>query len=118
LKTLLKLVIAVAVLNAVYRGGMAAYTYFQIRDQTEQLLVFDTNSTPEQLETAIIQLAQAEGVALTEETVTVERTGARTSARAGYVASVEFFPSVVYPIPLSFDVSSVSTGPLKPGAAP
>jgi hypothetical protein len=118
LTTILKLLVAVAVLNAVGRGGMAAWDYYQLRDGAERLLVFDLQSTPDELKTQILEMGNRLELPVAAENVSVEREGARTTATVAYTQPVEFFPSVVYPIPFSFTVNEFSTGPLKPGAAP
>jgi hypothetical protein len=116
LKTILKLLVAIAVLNAVGRGGMAALSYFQFKDETERLIVFDVASTPDELKSQILTIGSRHGLAVVPEDVSVERQGSRTTASAGYTAVVEYFPRYTYAMPVSFTVEAFSAGPLKPGA--
>lgn len=104
MKTIIKLVITLAILNAAARGGMAAWTYYQFRDKTEQLVIFGARSTPAELHEQIVATAAELDVPVAPENVTVERQGARTRAQAEYVQPVEFFPSYTYPLNLSFRV--------------
>ena len=117
MKTILKLLVAIAVLNAVGRAGMAAVSYFQFKDETERLIVFDLTSTPEQLESQILDLGTRHGLPVPPESVSVERRGSRTTASAGYTAVVEYFPRYTYAMPVSFTVEAFSVAPL-PGATP
>jgi hypothetical protein len=118
LKAILKLLVAVVVLNAVYHAGMTTYNHFQLRDRTERLIRFDNTSTPEELETLIIGIGSRLGIPLTTDDVDVTRQGPSTTASASYTAVVEYFPNYTYARPVSFSVTVFSTGPLKPGATP
>jgi len=104
LKTIIKLLIAAAVLNAAARGGMAAWTYYQFRDKTEQLVIFGARATPAELHDQIVETAAELDVPIDPENITIEREGARTRAEAAYVQPVEFFPSYTYPVNFSFRV--------------
>jgi hypothetical protein len=103
-KTIIKLLIAAAVLNAAVRGGMAASTYYQFKDRTEQLVIFGAKASPNELQNQILETAAALEIPIDPENVTVERDGARTRAEASYVQPVEFFPNYRYPLNLSFSV--------------
>jgi hypothetical protein len=107
-KTIIKLLIAAVILNAVARGAMAAWTYYQFRDKAEQLVIFGARSTPEQLHDQIVETAAELNVPVAPENITVEREGARTRAEAAYVQPVEFFPSYTYPVNFSFRVEGFS----------
>ena len=111
MKTIIKLLIAAALLNAAVRGGMAAFTHYQFRDRAEQLVIFGARATPEQLQNQILETAQELGVPIDPENITVERDGGRTRAEAAYVQPVEFFPSYTYPVNFSFRVEGFSVQP-------
>jgi hypothetical protein len=108
LKTIIKILIAVALLNAAVRGGMAALTYYQFRDKTEQLVIFGADTPPEQLHEQILETATELEVPIVPENITVQREGTRTRAQASYVQPVEFFPNYTYPINFSFRVEGFS----------
>ncbi len=104
MKTIIKLLIALALLNAAARGAMAAWTYYQFRDTTEQLVIFGARATPAQLHNQIVETAAELNVPVAPENIIVEREGSRTRAAASYVQPVEFFPRYTYPINFSFRV--------------
>jgi len=108
LKTIIKLLITLAILNAVARGGMAAWTYYQFRDTTEQLVIFGARSTPTEIHNQIVKTAAELQVPVAPENVIVERDGSRTRAAATYVQPVEFFPNYTYPLNFSFRVEGFS----------
>jgi hypothetical protein len=104
LKTLIKLLVTVAVLNAAARAGMAAWKYYQLKDAAQQSVIFGGNSPTTQLHNQIVEKAAELGVPLPPENVTVERNGARTIAAAAYREPVELFPRYTYPMEFSFSV--------------
>lgn len=104
MKTIIKLLITVALLNAAARGAMAAWTYYQFRDKTEQLVIFGSRTSTAQLHNQITETAAELNVPIAPENITVERNGARTRAEAAYVQPVEFFPNYTYPVNFSFRV--------------
>ena len=104
MKAIIKLVIALALLNAAARGAMAAWTYYQFKDRTEQLVIFGSRTSTAQLHNQIVEMAAELDVPLAPENVNVERNGPRTRAEAAYVQPVEFFPNYTYPVNFSFSV--------------
>jgi hypothetical protein len=113
MKTALKLLIALALLNAAARGGAAVWNYYQLKDAAERALLFGAKSTSQQLHTQIIETAMELEIPLKPEALSVRwRTGRRV-AHALYTQPVEFFPGYSYPILFSFNVDAVS-----PGASP
>ena len=108
MKTIIKILIAAALLNAAVRGGMVALTYYQFRDRTEQLVIFGAGSTPAELHNQIVETAAELSVPIAPEDIIVEREGSRTRAEASYVQPVEFFPNYTYPVNLSFRVEGFS----------
>jgi hypothetical protein len=104
LKTLVKLLIALVILNAAARGAVAAWTYYQFKDATQQLVLFGSRTPPGELRNRIVAKAAELNVPVEPEDVSVEREGVRTRAGAAYVQPVEFFPRYIYPINFSFTV--------------
>ena len=113
MKTVIKLLVALALLNAVFRGAMAQWNYYQLKDGTQELLTFAEDASPEQLQAQILEQASSLNIPLDADNVDVRRDGQRSSAAVSYTQPVEFFPSYVYPMQFSFVVDAVS---LRAGA--
>jgi hypothetical protein len=96
-KTLIKLLIAAAVLNAAARYGLSAWTHYEFRDSVQQTLLFGADSSPEQLADEIVQEAEQQDVPLDRESLDVERRANIDSAKVAYVDEIELFPGYVYP---------------------
>jgi hypothetical protein len=118
LKTIIKLLIVVAILNACARGAMAAWTYYQFKDATSQTILFGGNATVGDLEALILRRAAEYEVPIDPKNLEVTRDGPRTVAAATYRQEIELFPGYRRPFDLSFKVDALSVSQQKPGEAP
>ena len=128
MKTLIKLIIAAVVINAVYRSGSVALKYYQFKDQTEQMILFGQNESVSSLTKQILEEATKRSVPLDDEGLTVTRQGGRTVADVDYSESIEVFPRIFYPVKFSFSAEGFGLAgadagngrsedrPLRPGA--
>ena len=89
MKTILKLAIAAALINAAFHAGEAAFRYYQLKDATEQLIVFGSQEHTNDLHNRIVQKAMDLDVPLLPENIAVHRQGFRTTVDASYTQPVE-----------------------------
>jgi hypothetical protein len=108
MKTLIKLLVAAAIIHAVVRSGASAATYWELKDTAHQMLVFGGGASPEQLHESILAKAAELSVPLAPENVFVRREGVRTTAEGSYTDRVEFLPRYRYPITYTFKVEALS----------
>jgi len=108
MKTVIKLIIAAALINAVARGAWAQWNYYQLKDSAQQLLTFDLDASTDQLESAILQKAMELDIPVAADDVTVKREGNRSSATVSYTQPIEFFPKYVYPMKYTFAVDTLA----------
>lgn len=113
MKTLVKLIVAVVVLNAVGRVGLAAWNYYALRDTAQEAVMFGAQEQPVQIQGRILKRAAELDLPVDADGVTVQRHGIRTEATASYRQSVEVFPTYSYPFDFSFSVEAVSLTGLK-----
>ncbi len=113
MNTILKVIVAVVVLNGVGRVGMAAWNYYELRDTAQEAVMFGAQEQPVQLQGRILKKASELALPLKADGVTVERLGLRTEARASYIQPIELFPKYQYPFTFSFSVEAVSLTGLK-----
>ena len=106
MKTLIKLIIAAVVINAVYRCGSVAMKYYQFKDQTQQMILFGQSETVSSLTSQILAEAVKRSVPLEEEGLTVTRQGGRTVADIAYSDIIEVFPRFFYPVQFSFSAEA------------
>jgi hypothetical protein len=108
MKTILKVLLAVIVINAAARAGMTAKRYYQFKEAAQQAVLFGATTHPEELQEIIAQRARELQVPVTPQQIVVNRQGGRTWAEAAYRDRVEYFPNQVYPVDLSFSVEAYS----------
>ena len=119
MKTVIKLLIVAAIINATARVGMAAARYYQLKDQSQELVTFGGNIVPGELQSQILLKAEDLQLPLEFEDILVTRDGLRTTASAAYTDSVEVFPNYKYPIKFQFKVEGVNMGSgVTPGSNP
>jgi hypothetical protein len=116
MKTLLKLVVAIMVLNAAVRGGLAMWQYYQFKDAAQQVVLFGQRADPEEIQANIVAKGSELSVPVRADDIKVSRDGTRTVAEGFYTTTVQFFPNYPYPVKFTFIVDAVSLGePLTPG---
>jgi hypothetical protein len=123
MKTIIKLLIAVAILNAVARAGLAVARFYELKDAAQQLVTFGADAAPNDIQNEIMKKAQELQLPLDYDGVDVRRDGVYTIASASYTDPIELFPSYQYPYTFTFSVEGVAlnrTGPnpLAQPAAP
>ena len=106
IKTVIKLLIVVAMLNALVRVGLVAWSYFQLRDEAQQLIVFGARTSTTELHNEIMAKAEELDVPLEPANLDVRRDGQRTYVSGSYTQPVELFPRFIYPLDLSFAVDT------------
>ena len=110
MKTVLKLVIAVALLNAVVRGADSAWNYYQLKDAAARALLFGSQASSRQIHQQIMERATELRIPLEPDDLTVSWRSGRRIAEASYTQQIEFFPRYQYPVLFSFNVDAVSVG--------
>ncbi len=119
MKTIIKLLIVIAIINAAARVGLAAAKYYQLKDQSQQLVTFGGNTSPGELQNRILEQATALQLPLGSDDILVTRDGFTTTANAAYTQPVEVFPSFTYPVKFHFTVEGLNLGQgVNPGGHP
>ena len=106
IKTVISVLLTLAILNATARMGQAALGYYQLKDEAQQLITFGARNTPAELQQRILLHAEELELLLEPDGVIVSRDGERTYADVYYTQPVEVFPNVTVPVELSFSVDS------------
>ena len=108
MKTIVKLLVVAAVLNATARAGMAAWSYYRFKDATQQTIIFGANATTAALHGRILLRAAELELPVQPENIEVTRDGPRTQVKASYTQRVELFPRYSYPFDFSFAVDALA----------
>lgn len=118
IKTVLKIAVALAIINAAFHAGDAAWKYFQLKDAVLQLITFGSQEHTNELHNRIIQKAADLRVPLLPEDITVHRQGTHTFVEGEYTQPIEYFPNQVYEMNLKLFVENYSTNVGRPEDPP
>ena len=113
IKTIVKILIVLVIVNGLYRTGMVAWDYFRLKDEAEQLIIFGARASVEDLHSRILAKADELEIPLAPENLDVRREGGRTLVYGSYQQPLEYFPNVTYPVDLSFAVDAFLVEGLK-----
>ena len=111
MRTIIKLLIAAAVVNATVRVAAVTWQHYQFEDASQQVLLFGRNATETQLHDLIAQRAVDFEIPIDPASIEVVREPSRTLARASYIRPVELFPRYFYPMDFSFEVDTLAVNP-------
>lgn len=108
IRAIIRIIVAVAVLNAAVRIGFAYWGYYQLKDTAQQLIVFEFNTPTGKIRQQILDAAMELSVPLEAQNLEVIREGTMTFVNVWYVQPVEVIPSFPYPLEMSFFVQARS----------
>lgn len=111
MKTILKLLVVAAIVNATVRVAMASWQFYQLKDAAEQILLFGDNLSVAQLQDQIARRAVNLEIPIDPAAIEVTRDTFRTLARGSYTQPVEVFPRYTYPMEYSFEVDTLAVNP-------
>ena len=97
MKTIIKLLIAAAVIHATWRAGTAYMKFYEFKDEVTQIAQFGVNVADEVLRTHVIDAAKRREIPVAPGAVTVRRQNAHIIVDANYTEPIELLPSYVYP---------------------
>ena len=113
MSTVIKLVLVALIVNGAARVGLATARYYQLKDESQQLVTFAGTASPNEIHDKILAKATDLDLPISPEAITVRREGPRTFASAGYSQPVEVFPNYIYTMQFEFNVDAVSLTGLK-----
>lgn len=114
MRTILTLAIVVGTLNAAGRVGSAYWTHYQFEDAAQQTILFNGLTSPETLQSQLLEKARKLEVPIEPDALKVTRLQQLTRVEAQYVQTIELFPRYTYPFKFEFQVESQYSGSLRP----
>jgi len=108
MKTIIKVVVAIALINAAARVGMAYAGFYQLKDQAQELVTFNgARSSDGDLQNQILAKAASLNLPVEVTDIDVQHDGLHTMASTSYTQPVEVFPNYTYPIKFHFTVDAI-----------
>lgn len=118
---LLKLLLVLLVLNALWRVGSAYWQFYQFRDKVQETAQFSAGRTDSEVHERVMQQANELVVPVAPESVRIRRDGQHTYIDLAYVKNIELVPrAMTRPWPFKVSVEAwamkqeIQTTPLRP----
>lgn len=93
--TIIKLVLALALLTAAFQGARATMSNYQFEDEVEQFLLFAPNSTDDEVVQKVVALAEEYGLPVEADNVTISERASDRIVDITYTADVAFIPGII-----------------------
>ena len=93
--TIIKLVLAFALLTAAFQGARAAMSNYQFEDAVGQVLLFTPNASDAEVTEKVLSLAEEYGLPVLAEDVTISQRAADRMVDISYTAEVAFIPGLI-----------------------
>ena len=93
--TIIKLVLAFALLTAAFQGARATMSNYQFQDEVEQALLFAPNASDAEVIEKVVTLAEEYGLPVLAEDVTISQRAADRMVDISYTAEVAFLPGII-----------------------
>jgi hypothetical protein len=92
--TIIKIVLALVLVTAAARAGMAALAHYQFTDAVHEAMLFAPNASDAQLLQGVLKLAREHEVPITEDDVTLRHRGADIVVEFSYTKNITLIPNV------------------------
>ena len=93
--TIIKLVLAFALLTAAFQGARATMSNYQFQDDVEQALLFAPGASDAEVIEKVVSLAAEYGLPVSAEDVTISQRAADRMVDINYTADVAFIPGLI-----------------------
>ena len=93
--TIIKLVLALALLTAAFQGARATMSNYQFEDAVEQTLLFAPNASDAEVTEKVVTLAEEYGLPVSAEDVTISQRAADRMVDISYTTEVAFIPGII-----------------------
>ena len=93
--TIIKLVLAFALLTAAFQGARATMSNYQFEDAVGQVLLFTPNASDAEVTEKVLSLAEEYGLPVSAEDVTISQRAADRMVDISYTTDVAFIPGLI-----------------------
>lgn len=93
--TIIKLVLALALLTAAFQGARATMSNYQFEDEVEQALLFSPNASDAEVIEKVLALADDYGLPIEAEDITISQRASDRIVDVTYTTDVAFIPGII-----------------------
>ena len=114
MKTIIKVLIAILLANALFRVATAYISYYQFKDAVDEM-VTRTNGSDDQLRKKVVELAERFEEPVDPDAISVRRSENHIYIETSYKKAVPVLPGYQYQWPFTVTVDGFVIVPQRPG---
>jgi hypothetical protein len=118
MKTLIKLLIAAAIVFASWKSGSAYLRFYQLKDAAQDAALFGASKSADEIRNSVVEVANNLNLPVDPGKVVVRREPNHTYVTTSYVEKIEVLPSFFYPWEFKLDVDVLTMTPPKDAKLP
>jgi hypothetical protein len=103
--TIIKLVLALALLTAAFQGARATMSNYQFEDAVQQALLFSPNASDAEMVEKVTELADDYGLPVEADDIVISERASDRIIEVSYTTPVQFIPGVITR-PITFNPSA------------
>lgn len=97
MKTIIKLLVAAAIVHATWKTGSAYFRYYKLKDGARAAALFAGSRSEGEIQNRVFDIARELDVPINPEQIEVRREPDHTFVNASYTERIEVLPSYFYP---------------------
>lgn len=94
MKTIIKIVIALAVITAAFQAARASLANYQFEDSVHEALLFNPRATDKEIIAAVNSLALTQGIPVDPGDIDIKQVGADLIVEISYETEVKLLPGI------------------------
>jgi hypothetical protein len=118
MKTLIKLLVAAAIVFASWKSGTAYLKFYRLKDAAQDAALFGALRSTDEVRNSVMQTANELNLPLDPDKVVVRREPNHTYVTTSYVEKIEIFPNYFYPWEFRLNVDVLTMTPPKDAQLP
>ena len=118
MKTLIKLLVAAAIVFASWKCGNAYLKFYRLKDAAQDAALFGAAKSEAQIRNTIAEVANELNLPLDPDRIAVRREPNHTYVTTSYVEKIEVLPSFFYPWEFKLDIDVLTMTPPRDAQLP
>jgi hypothetical protein len=94
MKTIIKIVLALAIVTAAFQAARASVANYQFEDGVHESLLFNPRATDKEIIGAVMLLAREQGIEVEPGNIVIKQVGADLIVNITYEAEVDLLPGI------------------------
>ena len=118
MKTLIKLLVAAAIVYASWKCGNAYFRFYQLKDAAQDAALFGAGKSPDEIRNSVFEVANNLNLPVDPDKIAVRRTPNHTYVTTSYIEKIEILPSFFYPWEFKLNIDVLTMTPPRDAQLP